>query len=482
MQQQQQGPSYSKWEHLAAKLTPSGLAWLASNRTYRLPNYLAYLDEKLLDLAYGRISRLMVTMPPRSGKSELCSKYYPAWLVGALQKRVILCSYEAQFASSWGRKARDILEQWGKPLYGVSVSNSSSAANWWELSNSQGMMSTAGVGGPITGKGGNVLIIDDPVKNSDDARSKLFQEKQWDWYQSTLYTRREPGASILLIMTRWNEGDLAGRLLDAEKNGGEHWERVNFEALASRDEFVPLAGGKSFSRKEGDPLWPERFSKQDMLNIKEAVGTKVWTSLYMQNPSPEEGAIWKVEWFSQRYDVLPQLKVKIQTIDSAFKTGVGNDYSVIATWGMAKNGFYLIDIWRMKVEYPDLYQAIIDQFNKHDPRYVIIEDAASAQSAIQQLKRETMLPILPVHPAQSKIARAEIATPYGEAKRIFLPNGGIWISDWIEEHVTFPNGKHDDCVDTTSLAIETFITKFKARQSFEEYIRRREQGVDIIPA
>ncbi len=404
----------------------------------------------------------MVTMPPRHGKSFLCSQYFPAWLVGNLKKRVILCSYEAQFAASWGRKARDVLEEWGPTLYNVKVSQASSAADWWELEGSQGAMMTAGVGGPVTGKGADCIVLDDVLKNAEEAASETIRRKQIDWYTSTLYTRREPNAGILLIMTRWHELDLAGWLLAAATQGGDQWEQVNFPAIAEVEESLTLADGSMYTRHVGDALWPARYPVDQLERTRTAVGSRVWSALYQQRPSPDAGLIWKREWFSQRYRETPTHLRIVQAIDTAFKTGVAADYSVIATWGASPADYYLLDLWRARVEFPELKRAVADQAAKWTPSAILIEDAASGQSIIQELRRLSRLPIIAVPAKGSKEARAAAVSPLAEAQKVWLPEQAAWLGDWIEEHVAFPNAAHDDVVDTTSIALGYLANSFGA--------------------
>ena len=185
----------------------------------------------------------MVTLPPRHGKSQLISQYFPAWYLGTFpDRRTILTSYEAGFAAGWGRRARDVLEEFGPEVFEVSVREDSSAADRWDINGHVGGMITAGVGGAITGRGADLLIIDDPVKNSEDAASKTMRDKAWEWYQSTAYTRLEPGGAIILVMTRWNEDDLAGRILKESQTGGEKWEVMNLPAIAEEG-IIGLAAG-----------------------------------------------------------------------------------------------------------------------------------------------------------------------------------------------------------------------------------------------
>ena len=207
-------PQSEQWDTFReqwAQQSPAHFATLASLGRWRIADHLGLLNRKLLDVAEGRINRLLITMPPRHGKSEFASKYFPAWFLGRYpEKRVILASYEADFASQWGRKVRDLLEHHGSRLFGVMVRHDSKAADRWELADHGGGMQTAGVGGAITGKGADLLIIDDPVKNAEQANSDVYREKTWEWYTSTAYTRLEPGGAVILIQTRWHEDDQIG--------------------------------------------------------------------------------------------------------------------------------------------------------------------------------------------------------------------------------------------------------------------------------
>lgn len=432
-----------------------GLAYLASNRTYALPPHLALLDDHLCRLARGEIKRLMVFMPPRHGKSELCSKYFPAWFIGRYRKRVILTSYEATFAASWGRLARDVLSEWGPDVFGVRVSQRSAAGDWWELEGAQGQrgaMMTAGVGGAITGKGADLLIIDDPVKNAAEAQSATARENAWRWYTSTAYTRLEPGGAVLVIQTRWHDDDLSGRILH-ESERADEWTVLSLPALAETDECYPVAGCDAFTRREGEALWPARFNAERLAAIRQDVGGRDWAALYQQHPTPDGGMIFHREWF-RTYRELPALSQVVQTVDTAFKTGVASDYSVIATWGTDGVNFYLLDVWRARVEYPDLERAMIAQAAKHKPQAVLVEDAASGQSALQSLRRTTSLPLIPRKPLGSKESRAAGVSPLVEAGKVYVPEHAEWLADWLEEHIAFPMAAHDDTVDTTCYALE----------------------------
>lgn len=473
---------------MAAWQTPAGLAHLASNATYALPPHLALLDDHLYQLATGRIKRLMVFMPPRHGKSLLCSQYFPAWFIGKYKKRVILTSYEATFAASWGRLARDVLTEWGEAAFGVRVSQKSSAGDWWELDGAQGrhgVMMTAGVGGAITGKGADLLIIDDPVKNAEEANSPTYREKAWRWYTSTAYTRLQPDAGVLVIQTRWHEDDLSGRILH-ESQRPDEWRVLSLPAIAEQDEWYAIAGCPPFRRNEGDPLWPAAYDTQALAHIRQDVGDYDWSALYQQHPTPRGGSVFQRAWFDRRYPsyaALPRFTMIIQSIDSAFKEGVANDYSVIATWATDGRDYYLLRVWRDRVAYPDLIDAIRQEaalcvHTFGDLHAILIEDKASGQSALQTLKRSTNLPLIGVHPDGSKVGRAESVSPLAQSGRIVLPEVADWLPDWLDEHVRFPRAAHDDCVDTTSQG----LTYLRSRGTLLADLTRRREVAAVYDA
>ncbi|MGZ6350549.1 MAG: phage terminase large subunit [Ktedonobacterales bacterium] len=435
----------------ALALMPAGLAWIASGQQWQLAPHLSLLNKKLLDVSAGRTRRLLVQIAPRHGKSELVSKYFPAWYLGIHpEHRFMLCGYGDEFAATWGRRARDVLAEWGPKLYGVRVSDQSSAADRWDIHKHRGGLIAAGVGGQITGHGAHCLVIDDPHKDRKEADSAHARDAVWEWYTDTVYPRLEPNGKIVLVMQRWHEDDLAGKLLKAAAQGGDQWDVISLPAIAEENDQL--------GRLPGQALWPERFSVAELERIRANMSPRGWISQYQQRPVADGGTTFKAHWLSRRYHELPGqrrvYKRKVMAIDTAFKTGVANDFSVIQIWGEGDNSYYLIDMWREQVEYPDLKRAIIDQFNLHRPDVILIEDAASGQSIIQDLQRNTTLPIVAVKAKGSKQARADSVTPLWEAGKVLLPEEAPWLHVFLEEHLAFPFGGHDDTVDPGVYALK----------------------------
>lgn len=269
----------------AWRATPAATAARWSHGLWWRAPHLVYLSNALANMASGVPLRLLVSMPPRMGKSEAVSHWLPVWLLANWpSKRIILASYEANFAASWGRKVRDTIEEHGREL-GVRLRGDTKAVDAWDTTAGGGMV-TAGVGGPITGRGADLLIIDDPIKNAEEAASPVIRDKIWEWWQTTARTRLEPGGSVVVVMTRWDVDDLAGRLLVTKD---EVWRNIVFPALAERP-------GDVLDRREGDALWPERYSLVALRALRSDVGEDAWASLYQQRPNPQgRGLFFDIE-------------------------------------------------------------------------------------------------------------------------------------------------------------------------------------------
>jgi predicted phage terminase large subunit-like protein len=432
-----------------------------------MPPHLKLLNRYLMKAAMEPNQRIVVSMPPRHGKSELTSHYFPAWYVGKFPGRqILLLAYADGFAAKWGGLARDEIKMFGKEVFGLTPDKEVDARDSWRAGKPAGQipgyekwakdrpdqmvwsqMHTAGLGGMITGKGAHLLVVDDPIKRPEDVKTDVGRDNMWDWWVSTAYTRLMPGGSAIVVQTRWHEDDLAGRLIEQTKNGEEHWDIINLPALAEDDD--PLG------RLPGEALWPERYPVERFKQVRITQGPYWFNAQYQGRPTALEGGILKREWMNNRYKEAPRMIRTIQAVDAAFKTGVANDYSAIATWGTDGIDYYLLDCWRERVEFPELKRAITDQFHKWpEASAVYVEDAASGQALIQEMQRNSALPVIGKPVWGDDMQRATAISGLFEAGKIKLPEYATWLADWIEEHAGFPNATHDDTVTTSYYALE----------------------------
>ena len=303
-----------------------------------------------------------------------------------------------------------------------------------------------GAGGPITGRGANLLLIDDPVKGRDDAESDILRQRLKDWYTSVARTRLMPGGAIVIISTRWHEDDLSGWLL--KEHSHENWEVLNLPAVAEPNDQC--------GREEGEALWPDSYPLEELNVIRKSVGSRDWNALYQQRPSSVGGGVFKREhWrFFKPSEIEPKalcaslgVHAICQAWDTAFKTGAQNDYSVCCTIGISANRYYVLDVWRDRVEFPDLKRVVQGQSMKWGAHAILIEDTAAGQSLLQELARNTRLPILPVKADRDKVSRANAVTPTHESGLVYLPDNARWLNDFMDELASFPSAPHDDQVD-----------------------------------
>lgn len=279
-----------QWAMLA-QASPMGLAMMSEESILR-PRHLEEIDNAIFDLVAAaerqpsdRPRILLVAVPPRHGKSTLISVYTPAWYLGLFpERRVILASYEADFAAGWGAKAREVLAEHGREAFGVELSRAKRKAAEWCLEGTGGGMVSAGVGGPITGRGAHLLIIDDPVKSAEEAMSAVIRERQWDWWLATTRSRLEPGGVVVVLMTRWHEADLGGRLLGNHRDGGDAVRELRLPALAERDDPLDRAPGEAF--------WPQRYSRAYLEHTRRTIGSYWFSAMYQGRPTPDEGGIF----------------------------------------------------------------------------------------------------------------------------------------------------------------------------------------------
>lgn len=423
------------------------------------------LDKFLNDVVNKKSPRLMLTMPPRSGKSEIASRRFPAYILGRFPNTSIICaSYSADLSSRMNRDVQRIIDSeeykavfpYTKLSSGHKAGGEARTADLFEIVGYKGIYRSAGVGGGITGMGADIIIIDDPVKDRASADSETIRQSVYDWYTSTLYTRLSPGGGIILIQTRWNQDDLAGRLLEAQNcNTGDKWHVVNFPAIAECDERY---------RKQGEALHPERYPLSQLLAIKQAIGSRDWEALYQQHPVPDGGAIFKEEWF-KFYSVPPsQFDDIIQSWDMSFKDSDTSDFVVGQLWGKKGADYFLLDQVRGRWSFTDSVNKVMELSDRknYNIKFVrkLIEDKANGTAIIDTLKHK-LQGIIPITPDGSKTARANAITAYFEAGNIYLPDKTIfpWINEYITELLQFPAGVHDDQVDATSQALRYFDKK-----------------------
>lgn len=434
---------------------------------FRWYRHVEELAEALEAIVAGELKRLMVFEPPRHGKSLLSSRLFPGYYLARLpEKWVGLCSYEATLAQDFSRSARE-----GFIRVGGDIRSDSTAVNLWQTVSGGGMWA-AGVGGPITGRGADLGLIDDPIKNDEEAASETIRKKHKSWYDSTFYTRLEPGAAQVVTQTRWNEDDLSGHLLEQEKHEPEGWHIINFEAIKERVQItVPESCTLAKDwRKPGEALCPERYNTQALNRIKGRIGSYFWNALYQQRPSSIEGAFLKRAWWKYYQAQPPEFDSLLQSWDISFKDTDGSDYVVGQVWGRAGARTYLLDQVRDRMDFPATCEAVKQLTAKWPTaRLKLVEDKANGPAVIAALRHQ--IPgLVAVNPDGGKVARAAAASPLIEAGNVYLPDPTIapWVGDLVSECSVFPNGANDDQVDALTQAINRLYPKAKDRATEDE--------------
>jgi predicted phage terminase large subunit-like protein len=450
-----------------ARMSPGGLAWydLRSPETgesiYEQPPHLTLLDQEIMKMCHGwdeygedDYRGIIFSVPPRHGKSFECSHYAPAWFLGKWpEKNVAVASYEADFSATWGRKAREVLEARGPEVFGVEVDYTSRAASHWRVKRMRrgrpvyGSMFTAGLGGPLTGRGVHLLVIDDPIKTHVEAQSKRARQKVWDWYTSTAATRLEPGGKVIVIMTRWHEDDLAGRLLQEMKDEtGRKFKSFNFPALAENNDLL--------GRAPGDPLWPQRFPRQELEAVKLASGPYVWNALYQGKPAAMQGGIFDPDWFERVNEPwgIPQRAVRAWDLAATEAEG---DFTAGVLLEKVGELFLVRDVVRAQVG-PDEAEKLIVQTAARDGRNVKIrfeqERGAAGKILVAHFKKLLRgYDVKGAIPTGDKEVRAAPASAVASARRIKVLNAE-WTEDFMTELSTFPRAPHDDMTDSFASA------------------------------
>lgn len=400
--------------------------------------------DALMRVYRGECKRLVINIPPRYSKTEIAVVNFIAWSLGRNpDAEFIHASYSARLATNNSWQARALVESdaYRDIFPECQLRGDSKAKDEWRTT-SGGIMYATGSGGTITGYGagkmrsgfGGAIIVDDPHK-ADEATSDVMRANVIDWFGNTLESRKNgPDTPIIVIMQRLHEEDLAGWLLAG--GNGEKWEHLNIPVIDD----------------EGLALWPIKHTIEELRSMEKA-NPYVFAGQYMQRPAPLGGGIFKNDWWKY-YRTLPSVVKRIvQSWDTAFKTKELNDFSVCTTWAECDSGYYLIDVFKVKMEYPDLKRAAVSLYEKHKPHAVLVEDKASGQSMIQELQRETRMPLVPIKVDTDKVSRAYAVTPLVESGRVFLPEGAPWLAEFIASMGTFPNAAHDDDVDSVTQAL-----------------------------
>lgn len=390
----------------------------------------------------GELDRLMIFAPPRHTKSELASRRFPAWYLGRHpDKQLIAATYSGEFALDFGRDVRGIVqdERFSKLFPDVTLAADSQAANRWHT-NQGGVSVYVGVGGSITGRGAHIALIDDPFKNREEADSENNREAVWKWYTSTLRTRLMPGGAIILILTRWHEDDLAGRLLERQR---EQWHVISLPAISNENQPHESA------------LWPEWYDLTALKRIKADIGSRDWSALYQQNPMPDEGTFFKREWF-EFYKEPPVRMNRFTTGDFAVTEGDG-DFTEIGTHGYAPEGvLYLgIDGWFGQTSSDQWIEVLIDQIAKNRP-YCFFGESGVIRRSIEpflrrrMIERKTHCRLEWLTRSADKPAMARSLQAMASMKRVKLPDNDYG-HRLLSQLLTFPAGKHDDAVDMAVL-------------------------------
>jgi predicted phage terminase large subunit-like protein len=430
--------------------SPAEFAEAVAPGKFLRPPHIEYLNAALAKLREGN-QRLLVMMPPRHGKSELISYYTPAWFLNEFpEKRVILASYEADFAANWGRRVRNLIQEHVADLR-VRVSNDSAAANRWTTT-ANGAMFTAGAGGPVTGRGGELIIIDDPVKNAEEAQSSARRAAIMEWFNSTLYTRLEPGGSLIVVMTRWHQDDLVGRLLLEMEQGGEQWDVIKFPAIAETADEL--------GRVPGEALWPERYDESALERIKTR-NLYWWSALYQQTPILSEGSFFNRQNF-EVVEAVPAGLAWVRFWDMAAtdpKRGGDPDYLAGALCSIDSEGsVWVKDIVHFRGGPADV-ERVITQTAKLDGNHTEIyfeEEPGSAGKALidnykRTILRDFTVKVLRSGSRGSKVALATPLAAQADAGNVKLLNRH-WVKPFLDECEAFPYGTHDDMVDAVSSA------------------------------
>lgn len=418
--------------------------------------HLELLAAKLEACRLGSITRLILCVPPRSLKSHCASVALPAWWLGHDPTAQLLCvSYAQELADKHARDCRSVMTSpWYDALFPRTRLSRQKQAIEEFMTTRQGVRLATSVGGVLTGRGADVLIIDDPLK-PDEALSDLQRRKVNEWYSHTLYSRlnRKAEGCIILIMQRLHEDDLVGHVLKHEP-----WELVSLPAIAESDErhvYETPYGRMQHRRRTGEALHPERESLETLTHVKQTLGSYHFAGQYQQTPAPLEGGLVKRDWFRSYRAADPPLRFEqvVQSWDTANKASELAHYSVCTTWGLVNRQRYLLDVWRQQVNYPELKRAVMALARQWHATVILIEDRASGTPLLQELRAEGLYAVTAIQPVGDKVMRLHAQTAVIEQGRVWLPHDAPWLEPLLHELTTFPKSAYDDQVDSVAQAL-----------------------------
>ena len=408
---------------------------------------------------------LVLSIPPQHGKSMTITETLPSWYLGKFPtKRIIEASYSEDFAQLFGRRNLRKIEQFGKEIFGIEKGKIANNTEF-ELSNGIGGMISRGILSGVTGRPADLMIIDDPVKNRQEADSKTYRDRVWAEWNDSFKSRLSFGAKVIIIQTRWHEDDFAGRIIKNEK----HVTVINLKCEADENDPLGRNPGEALCPEIGKgDVWLEDFKSS--FTTKE--GSRTWNALYQGSPTPDDGNIFKRKWF-RYYKELPTLPYMLISVDATFKDKEDNDFVSIQVWGKKNAEFYLIDRVKEHLGFTETLNVIRQLRNKYKKSSaILIEDKANGSAIIQVLQRE-FSGVVPINPEGGKIARANAVSASIESGNVYLPEKADWLYDYINELVAFPNAEHDDDVDCTTQALNR-LRSITALEMSEEQRERYE--------